>query len=90
MQSSFSIEGDHVQKVALVRHAIQKFGLSLPQDFASFFGDVIKFGRNFEGSIVGQPGNRILMVGGRESTSFVLPGDYEKALEAIGKFFQKL
>lgn len=92
---AFSVEGSDSQKKALVQDAIRKYGLSLDRDFACYWVEVIRDGRVFDENpkqrcIVGADGGEILTAGGRQSTHFVLPGDYDKALEAIGKFFHKI
>jgi hypothetical protein len=84
---SFSVEGREAQKKALIEDALRKYGLSLDRGFAASYGDVFKYGRSFDHCIVGEEGSRILIMGGRQSTAFVLPQDYEKALNAIGWFF---
>jgi hypothetical protein len=89
MQTEFSVEGNAVQKTALLQDAMRKFGLSLERHFSAFFGDVLNYGRSFDGCIVGQPGTGILTAGGRKADHFVLPGDYGKALAAIGRFFSR-
>ncbi len=90
MATEFSIEGDVRDKVALVQDAMRKFGLNLDRHFAAAFGDVVRYGRSFDGCIVGEPGNSILFIGGRKSTNYVLPEEYAQALQAIGKFFHKV
>ena len=86
----FSVGGEDYEKKALVQDAIRKFGLNLDRHFAAFYGDVVRYGRSFDDCIVGADGASMLMVGGRESTHYNLPDDYDKALQAIGKFFHKI
>jgi hypothetical protein len=86
----FSVEGSATEKKALMQDAIQKFGLNLDRHFAGFFGDVIRYGRSFDDCLVGEDSLSILMAGGRQSTHYVLPADYDNALDAIGRFFGRV
>ena len=85
----FSVEGNPLQKMMLVEHAIRKYGLDIDRQVASVFKDAINFGRVIDNCIVGADGDRFITAGGRQPTHFVLPADYDKALQAIGKFYRR-
>ncbi len=74
----------------LLTDAIQKFDLDLDENFGPALKGVVNYGRSLDRSIVGETGGHTLQLGVRQSTHFDLPGDYRKALEAIGKFFNKI
>lgn len=89
MVTVFSIEGNDYDKEALVKEAIGAFSLDLGNDFAALFTDVLKHGRSFDGQYIGVDGNAIITaVSTRKVINYVLPRDHDKALDAIGQFFQ--